>query len=144
MNPITLGSLVVGVAGGTTVLNDRRHVLQVEAAQATVLRIMSAPDAESHDVALGASHVVMSAEMGAVALMGQDVPMPHGDGMVYQVWMMRSDGTCEPGETFMPEHGDVTAVVKTDLANVYELMVTEEPYGGSPAPTGTTVATLEL
>ncbi|WP_372593518.1 anti-sigma factor domain-containing protein [Actinotalea sp.] len=137
-------ALVVGVAGGTTVVNDRRHALQAEAVQATVMRIVSAPDAVSHDVALGASHVVLSAEMGAVAIMGQDVPMPDGDGMVYQVWMMRSDGTCEPGETFMPEHGDVTAVVKTDLGNVYELMVTEEPYGGSPAPTGTAVATLEL
>jgi len=89
-------SLVVAVAVGTTVVNDRRHVLQVEAAQATVMRILSAPDAVSHDVDLGSAHVVMSAEMDSVALMGQDVPMPAGDGMVYQVWMMHDDGSSAP------------------------------------------------
>ncbi len=136
--------LVVGVAAGSTVLNDRRHVLQVEAAQATVLRIMSAPDAVSHDVDLGAAHVVMSAEMGAAALMGQDVPMPTDNDMVYQVWMMHSDGSSAPGPTFMPEHGDVTAIVKGDLSDVYELMVTVEPHGGSTVPTGQTVTTIEL
>lgn len=137
-------ALVVAVAGGTTVVNDRRHVLQVEAAQATVMRIMSAPDAVSHDVDLGAAHVVMSAEMGAAALMGQDVPMPAGDGMVYQVWMMHDDGSSAPGPTFVPDHGDITAIVKGDLSGVHELMVTVEPHGGSPAPTGLMVATVEL
>ena len=137
-------ALVVAVAGGTTLVNDRRHVLQVEAAQATVMRIMSAPDAVSHDVDLGAAHVVMSAEMGAAALMGQDVPMPAGDGMVYQVWMMHEDGSSAPGPTFMPDHGDVTAIVKGDLSDVHELMVTVEPRGGSAVPTGTSVATVEL
>ena len=136
--------LVVGVATGSTILNDRRHVLQVDAVQATVLRIMSAPDAVSHDVDLGAAHVVMSAEMGAAALMGQDVPMPADHDMVYQVWMMHGDGSSAPGPTFMPEHGDVTAIVKGDLSDVYELMVTVEPNGGSTVPTGSTVATIEL
>ncbi len=137
-------ALVVGVAGGTTVLNDRRHVLQAEATQATVMRIMSAPDAVSHDLDLGAAHVVMSAEMHAAALLGQDVPMPAGDGMVYQVWMVHDDGSSAPGPTFMPDHGDVTAIVEGDLSSVHELMVTVEPHGGSMSPTGTPVATVEL
>jgi len=38
----------------------------------------------------------------------------------------------------------VTAIVKGDLADVHELMVTVEPRGGSTAPTGTPVATVEL
>ncbi len=137
-------TLVLGVAVGTTVLEDRRHVQQVEAAQAAVMRIMSAPDAVSHDVDLGAAHVVMSAEMSAAALMGKDVPMPVGEHMVYQVWMVHDDGSCEPGPTFMPEHGEVTAIVEGDLGEARELMVTEEPEGGSAAPTGAPVATVEL
>jgi len=137
-------ALVVAVAGGTTLANDRRHVLEVEAMQATVMRIMSAPDAVSHDVDLGAAHAVMSAEMGAVALMGQDVPMPAGQGVVYQVWMMHDDGTSAPGPTFMPEHGDVTTVVKGDLSDVHGLMVTIEPSGGSSTPSGAAVTTIEL
>ena len=137
-------ALVVAVAGGTTLVNDRRHLQQVEATQATVMRIMSAPDAVSHDVDLGAAHVVMSAEMGAVALMGQDVPMPVGNDVVYQVWMMHDDGSSAPGPTFVPEHGDITAIVKGDLADVHELIVTVEPHGGSAAPTGAPVATIEL
>ena len=137
-------ALVIGVAGGTTALNERRHVLQVDATQETVMRIVSAPDAVSHDVDLGAAHVVMSAEMHAAALMGQDVPMPAGEGMVYQVWMMHDDGSSAPGPTFMPDHGDVTAIVKGDLSDVHELMVTVEPHGGSLSPTGAPVATVEL
>ncbi len=108
------------------------------------MRIVSAPDAVSHPLDLGSSHLVMSHDMSAAAVMGSDVPMPATSGMVYQVWMMHDDGSMAAGPTFMPHDGEVTSVVEGDLSEVTAFMVTEEPAGGSPEPTGPYLAELHL
>ncbi|MCG2803405.1 MAG: anti-sigma factor [Cellulomonas sp.] len=131
------------VVGGGIVIRDRQADALADT-QAAAMRIVSAPDAVSHDLALGSTHVVMSPEMGAIALMGQDVPMPDADGMVYQVWMVHPDGSTAAGPTFMPHDGEVTTIVQGDLSDVMELTVTVEPRGGSTAPTGGMVAQVAL
>lgn len=131
------------VVGGTVLTQALRADRAAEQLQAEVMRIMSAPDMTSHDLDLGSSHLVMSEDMHAAAVMGSDVPMPE-DGMVYQVWMMHTDGSMAAGPTFMPHDGDVTTVVEGDLSDLAAFMVTEEPSGGSDAPTGEYLAELHL
>jgi len=144
--PVTAAAAAVALVlaiGGTLLVQAQRDN-GLAATQAEVMRIVSAPDMVSHDLGLGASHLVMSEDVGAAAVMGADVPMPDHAGMVYQVWMMHTDGSMAAGPTFMPHDGEVTALVEGDLSDVAAFMVTEEPKGGSPEPTGDYVAELHL
>jgi len=136
--------LVGGVAGGTFAVRAYRADQVASAAQARMTQIATAPDAASHEVALGVSHVVMSVELSTAALVGQDVPMPAESGMTYQLWMVHADGSSAPGPTFMPESGEVLAFVEGDLATVAALTITEEPMAGSAEPTGPLVAVVAL
>jgi anti-sigma factor RsiW len=137
-------SVALLLAMGAMVLAQSQRDSVNAQVQAEVVRIMSAPDMVSHDLGLGSSHLVMSDGLDAAAVMGSDVPMPAKPGMVYQVWMMHADGSMAPGPTFLPHDGHVTAVVRGDLSAVAAIMVTEEPKGGSPEPTGQYVAELHL
>lgn len=145
--PVTAAAAAVALVlaiGGSLLVQAQRADRQAAALQAEIVRIVAAPDMVSHDLGLGGSHLVMSQDMGAAAVMGDDVPMPDKAGMVYQVWMMHTDGSMAAGPTFMPHDGEVTAVVEGDLSDVSAFMVTEEPKGGSPEPTGAYVAELHL
>ncbi len=136
--------VIVGVGGGSAWYSDHQATELTQAMESQAMQIVSAPDAVSHPLELGSSHVVMSAQMSAAVLMGERVPMPAGDGSVYQVWMMHADGSAAPGPTFMPHDGEVMAIVEGDLSAVTELAVTIEPVGGSMEPTGSMVAHIEL
>lgn len=141
----TAAAVVIGVAaGGTALYRDRQADRAYAAMQSEVMRIVSAPDAVTHDLDLGATHVVTSTEMSKAAVMGEEVPMPDASGMVYQVWMVHADGSAAPGPTFMPHSGEVMAVVAGDLSTVTELTVTVEPDGGSTEPTGDPLARVHL
>lgn len=141
----TAAAVVIAVAaGGTVVYRDHEADRAYAAMQSEVMRILSAPDAVTHDLDLGATHVVTSTEMSKAAVMGEEVPMPDGSGMVYQVWMVHADGSAAPGPTFMPHSGEVMAVVVGDLSTVTELTVTVEPDGGSTEPTGDPLARVHL
>lgn len=133
--------LVIASGIGVRLATGGHDALSAE--QAEAVRIMAAPDMVSHDLGLGSSHLVMSEEMGAAAVMGGDVPDP-ANGSVYQVWMLHADGSMAAGPTFMPHEGDVTSVVEGDLSAVTAFMVTEEPPGGSDHPTGGYIAELHL
>lgn len=136
--------LVGGITvGGSVLYRGQQASIRAEATHGRMMRIVSAPDAVSHDLNLGTAHVVTSGEMGAAVVMGEDVPIPE-HGTVYQVWMMRADGTAAAGPTFMPDQGAVMAIAEGDMADVAELAVTEEPQGGSTSPTGKVVARVVL
>jgi hypothetical protein len=136
--------LVGGITvGGSVLYRGQQASIRAEATHGRMMRIVSAPDAVSHDLNLGTAHVVTSGEMGAAVVMGEDVPIPE-HGTVYQVWMMRADGTAAAGPTFMPEGGAVMAIAEGDLSAVSQITVTEEPKGGSISPTGTVVARAAL
>lgn len=135
-------AVVVALAAGGLALG-RERAARAEAAQmATAVHVLAAPDAVTLDVALGTAHVVASVDMGAAVLMGTDVPAPESG--VYQVWMMHADGSPAPGPTFVPEDGEVMAVVEGDLAQVTELAVTVEPEDGDGEMSAQVVATVEL
>lgn len=66
----------------------------------------------------------------------RNLPQP-APGRVYELWLIRADGTPEPGAVFMPESGGSRSVVLTaDLSGVTTLAVTEEAGpNGAQAPT---------
>ena len=136
--------VVMAAVGGTAVYRDREAALAEAAMQSKAMRIASAPDAVSMDVDLGATHLVVSTEMQAAALMGEGVPMPQAGGDVYQVWMMHADGSAAPGPTFLPHDGELMVIVEGDLTDVTEVAVTVEPRGGSAEPSDQMVAHVSL
>lgn len=111
-----------------------------------IMTVASAPDAHSMELDLGASHLVMSERMDALVVMGADAPMP-ADGMEYQLWLEMDDGSLVAGPTFAPDReGAVMAMMHGDgdMDHVTRIMVSEEPAGGSPAPTSAPLATVDL
>jgi anti-sigma-K factor RskA len=78
-------------------------------------------------------------------LMARDLPAPPG-GRVYQVWLKRDGHAPEPtAALFLPSRdGAATASVPGSLEDVDQVMVTDEPAGGSPQPTGELLAVADL
>ena len=70
-------------------------------------------------------------------LMARGLPAPP-NGRVYQVWLKRDGHAPEPtAALFMPSRdGAATASVPGSMEGVDQVMVTDEPDGGSPQPTG--------
>jgi anti-sigma-K factor RskA len=137
-------AVVAVVAVGTGLIMTAGDEPDSVAMEREVMMVASAPDAASMDLELGASHLVVSKRMEAVAAMGYGAPMPT-KGMEYQLWLVMDDGSAHPGPTFMPtDDGDFMALMHTSFAGVSGFWVTEEPMGGSEAPTGTPLASVEL
>ncbi len=109
-----------------------------------VIAVASAPDAHTMELALGDSHLVMSDRMDEVAVMGHAAPMP-AHGMEYQLWFVLQDGSYMAGPTFVPDDdGDVMTLADLHDETIMGFTVTEEPMGGSEAPTGDMVAEVSL
>lgn len=126
-------AVVLGVVVGVSLVNEPAE--QELAAHEDAMRIMSAPDAQSVAVPLGRSTFVMSESFNGALLMGDLAPMPAG-GMEYQVWTSHGGDDMEPGPTFMPDaDGSYLVLLAGDMDGLTWLCVTEEPMGGSAAPT---------
>jgi anti-sigma-K factor RskA len=78
-------------------------------------------------------------------LMARDLPAPPS-GRVYQVWLKRDGHAAEPtAALFVPSRdGTATASVPGSLEGIDEVMITDEPDGGSPQPTGDLLAVADL
>jgi anti-sigma-K factor RskA len=78
-------------------------------------------------------------------LMARRLPAPPS-GRVYQVWLKRAGHAPEPtAALFTPSReGAATASVPGSMKGVDEVMVTDEPEGGSPQPTGDLLAVADL
>jgi len=78
-------------------------------------------------------------------LMARRLPAPPS-GRVYQVWLKREGHAPEPtAALFTPSReGAATASVPGSMKGVDEVMVTDEPEGGSPQPTGELLAVADL
>ena len=129
-------------AFGGVMLSQRNAEIAMEK---DVMMVASAPDAHSMDLDLGTGHLVMSDRMSAVVAMGEDCPTPR-DGMEYQLWVVMEDGSKHAGPTFMPEADGsfMTLMDGMSMDGVSGFAVTEEPSGGSDAPSGEMVAVVEL
>jgi hypothetical protein len=61
---------------------------------------------------------------------------PPPEGRIYQVWLDRGTGAPEPTEAlFSVRKGRASVSVPGDLKGVKQVLVTDEPLGGSEAPT---------
>jgi anti-sigma-K factor RskA len=86
--------------------------------------------------AAGARAEVDVADGGASLVASGLRPAPNG--RVYQVWLKRAGHAPEPTSAlFTPRRdGSATATVPGSLSGVDQVMVTDEPAGGSQVPTG--------
>jgi anti-sigma-K factor RskA len=69
------------------------------------------------------------------------------EGQVYQVWLVRADGTRDSGGTFAVDaRGNASVIIRAPAAfsNYASVGVTTEPQGGSPGPTSPRVVWTEL
>ncbi|MDE0573458.1 anti-sigma factor [Demequina sp. B12] len=136
-------AVVVAVVGVTWADARAQHAADL-ALEKDVMMVTSAPDATSMDLELGAGHVVTSARMESLAVMGANAPMPE-DGMAYQVWLVMADGTKVAGPTFVPhDDGEYMAVAEGVMTDVAAVAVTVEPPSGSDAPTSEPVCVTEM
>jgi len=137
-------AMAIAVAGIGMFVSSTVDAPDTSALERDVIMVSSAPDAHTMELGLGSSHLVMSERMHGVALMGLDAPAP-AEGMEYQLWLVLDDGQMVPGPTFMPDaDGEFMAMMHTDFDGVTDFEITEEPHGGSGAPTGDAVAVVSL
>jgi anti-sigma-K factor RskA len=122
--------LVVGIAIGVEVTALRGEPERTVAAQ-----VSGAPGASLD--------VEMSGNEGRLTARG--LPAPPG-GRVYQVWLKRDGHAPEPtAALFVPSRdGAATASVPGSMKGVDQVMITDEPDGGSPQPTGKLLAVADL
>lgn len=140
---IAAASVLILGAAGIGVAANSAHQEQVSADK-ELMMVTTAPDAHSMDLDLGTSHLVMSDKMDGVVAMGQGAPMPQ-KGMEYQLWLMMDDGQSMPGPTFTPEgDGEFVTMMHTSFDDVAGFMVTQEPMGGSDAPTSAPLTEVHL
>ena len=122
--------LVVGVAigVGATQLDDRPE-------RTVAAQVSGAPGATVS--------VELNGEEGR--LMARGLPAPPS-GRVYQVWLKRDGHAPEPtAALFMPSRvGAATASVPGTMEGIDQVMVTDEPDGGSPQPTGDLLAVADI
>jgi len=122
--------LVVGVAIGVGV-----SALRGEPGRTVVAEVSGAPGATVQ--------VELDGDEGRLTARGLPAPP---SGRVYQVWLKRDGHAPEPtAALFLPSRdGAATASVPGSLDDVDQVMVTDEPDGGSPQPTGDLLAVANL
>jgi anti-sigma-K factor RskA len=98
------------------------------------------PRMVSADVTIAGASAVLHESAGHNWLTVAGLPQPRS-GRVYEVWVKRPGGLPQPTSSlFTPTTtGRATAAVPTGLARASEVMVTQEPDGGSALPTSAPV-----
>jgi anti-sigma-K factor RskA len=122
--------LVAGVAIGAGV-----SALRGEPERTVVADVSGAPGASMQ--------LELSGDEGRLTARGLPAPP---SGRVYQVWLKRDGHPPVPtAALFVPSRdGAATASVPGTLDDVDQVMVTDEPDGGSPQPTGDLLAVADL
>jgi anti-sigma-K factor RskA len=120
---------------------------QVDARQAAVTRVLTAPDARSLAGAVeggGRATLVYSASQGTSVFVAADLPAAPS-GHTYELWYLTSSGSAVPAGTFDPAaDGQATRVLTGSLSSASGVAMTVEPAGGSPKPTTKPVMAVSL
>ena len=135
---IALAIWAVSLRSDLDTANDRVAELAQErdeirrAATATVYEL--APTADGPADASGRLYLTAT---GSGVLDSVNLPAP-GDGRVYQLWLHpQDDGPLLPGATFtVNEDGVGFALIAADTGVFNAISISQEPEGGSEAPTG--------
>jgi anti-sigma factor RsiW len=127
---VAAGLLVAGIAIGVGI-----GKLQGAPERTVAAQVIGAPDATVS--------LEMNGEEGR--LLARELPAPPS-GRVYQVWLKRDGHAPEPtAALFMPSRdGAATASVPGSMEGIDQVMVTDEPDGGSPQPTGDLLVVADL
>ncbi len=115
--------LALGIGGGALLVGSGD-----ESAQQRTIACADAPDDASCRISIVGANT---------KLVVAGLPAPP-EGRIYQVWLSRSDGT-DPVPTealFSVRAGRASVDVPGDLRGVKQVLVTDEPLGGSEKPTG--------
>ncbi|MBW9206495.1 anti-sigma factor [Mumia sp. zg.B53] len=136
-------ALVVGAA--VFGVSQRDQADQIEAQQAAITEVLSAPDAAmvSAPVAGGGTvSVVQSADLAKAVMVVADLPKL-ADGYDYQMWT-QSDGTMHSaGVLPRDEQGGRGAHVMEDVSGVTAVAISVEPAGGSKEPTADPIVLID-
>jgi anti-sigma-K factor RskA len=109
-----------------------------------VLALQTASDARS----ITASARGATATVTATPKANQHVFMSSGlaelrKGRTYQLWLIGKDGP-QPAGTFKPSNGRHEAQILTNISDAVKLGITDEPDGGSPAPTTPVLMAIDI
>ena len=89
----------------------------------------------------GGGSATLEVDDGHGRLVGEDLPAPP-QGRVYQVWLDKGGKAPEPTDALFSTRGGAASVdVPGSLDGVKRVMVTDEPPGGSDAPSGKVLLT---
>ena len=136
--------LVVGVSVLVANLYDR--IGELETANAQVVEVLSAPDAETITVEAddGAiARVVVAASRGEAVFVADGMPSLSPEE-TYELWLIDDEGAVPAGLFDVDEQGRATQLLTGDLQQAAAIGVTVEPAGGSPEPTSDPVMVVEL
>lgn len=119
---LAAGLLGVGIGGGALIVGAEEG-----APSARTVACASAPSGAS-------CQVRVSSDRTELVIAGMQTPP---EGRIYQLWLDRDNGTApEPtAALFSVRKGRATVSVPGDLKDVKQVLVTDEPVGGSEVPT---------
>ncbi len=119
---LAAGLLGLGIGGGALIVGA-----EDDSVRPRTLACASAPSGAS-------CQVRVAADSTKLVVAGLQTPP---DGRIYQIWLDRDNGTApEPTEAlFSVRKGRATVNVPGDLEGVKQVLVTDEPVGGSEVPT---------
>lgn len=133
-----LAVVAVGLSALLAQSNSSRN--SVDAQQAAVTRVLTAPDARTVGGAIpggGRGAVVVAASEGTAVFVGSHLGAPPS-GHTYELWYLTGSGAAIPAGTFQPAaDGRVTAVLAGSVGDAAKVAMTVEPAGGSNQPTTT-------
>jgi anti-sigma-K factor RskA len=107
-------------------------------------RVRQAPDAQSWTQTLpagGSVTVTRSKSIGAAVWQSSGLD-PAPSGRVYELWLQAPDESLKPAGLFSSGDGEV--IMRGDADTAIGAGVTEEPSGGSPAPTTEPLAFIDF
>jgi len=135
-------ALVVGLGVGVT---TEWRPWEPETVQVSMAdRVRQAPDAQSWTQSLpsGGSVTVTRSKSVGVAVWQSTGLKPLPSGRVYELWLQAPDESLAPAGLFSAADGEV--VMRGDATDAIGAGVTEEPSGGSPAPTTKPIAFIDF
>ena len=136
-----VAAVLVVALGGVTVW-QQSHLQSIQAADAQRIELLAAPDLQVNHTTLAGGELtyLVSQSRGQAIVTAAALPDP-GTDRSWQVWVMQ-DGVPRSG-AIIDDGGRVSALI-TGVGGGDALAITNEPRGGSPAPTGEVLAAVEL
>ncbi|MGH1562417.1 anti-sigma factor [Mumia sp. DW29H23] len=142
---LVAASLALVVGAAVFGLSQREEADRMEAQQAAITEVLSAPDAAMVSAPVdggGTVRVVQSAEMGKAVMVVSELPRLDDDHD-YQMWTQSGGAMHSAGVIPRDEQGSRGAHVMDDVTGVTAVAISVEPAGGSAEPTTDPIVLIE-